>query len=398
MSDYDYAWYAKHSFTPLINVSGTMTGLGASIITQSAIAEATAEAMQHFVSMHEAQARASELIAQLTQAEAGCLTASASAGISLSVAGCMTGLNPGKVEALPAADGMKNEVIVQAGHLCGYGAPIAQAITLAGAEVKSVGQSTSCCDYQISSAISENTVAALYVVSHHVVHYGQCPLSRFVELCHARDIPVIVDAASEYDLTGFLAAGADIVIYSGHKFLGGPTAGIIAGRKDLVKAAYLQNLGIGRGMKIGKESIMGAMAAMQAWLQRDHKAVLQHEYQCLELWQNALADAPGIRASIVPDPTGNPLYRLQVDIDSDTTGWTAAQAVTALAADEPKIIVRDHEIEHGYFQLDPCNLQPGQEKEVSQRLVKTLKSDAPSRHPAADARNGSVNGYLSWLT
>ena len=85
-------------------------------------------------------------------------------------------------------------------------------------------------------------------------------------------MPVIVDAASEYDLRGFVAAGADIAIYSAHKFLGGLTAGIVAGRKDLVRAAYLQNGGIGRGMKVGKEGIVGAIAALEAWAQRDHAA------------------------------------------------------------------------------------------------------------------------------
>lgn len=57
--------------------------------------------------------------------------------------------------------------------------------------------------------------------------------------------------------------GGDLVLYSSHKFLGGPTGGIVAGRKDLVRAAYMQNNGIGRGMKVGKESIVGAIAALK---------------------------------------------------------------------------------------------------------------------------------------
>ena len=60
---------------------------------------------------------------------------------------------------------------------------------------------------------------ALYVVAHHTVQYGMLSLEEFCEICHAKGVPVIVDAASEYDLRGFLARGADIVIYSGHKFL-----------------------------------------------------------------------------------------------------------------------------------------------------------------------------------
>ena len=83
----------------------------------------------------------------------------------------------------------------------------------------------------------------------------------------------------------------------------GPTAGIIAGRKDLVRAAFLQNLGIGRGMKVGKESIVGAIAALEAWEKRDHAAVRAREQGHLDLWIARLKDLPGVTAEIVPDPT-----------------------------------------------------------------------------------------------
>ena len=128
-------------------------------------------------------------------------------------------------------------------------------------------------------------------------------------------VPVIVDAASEYDLEGFLAAGADLAVYSAHKFLGGPTAGIVAGRKDLVRAAYLQNCGIGRGMKVGKESIAGAMAALEAWAQRDHAAVRASSATTSSSGWSAWAGCPGLDVAIVPDPTDNPLDRLEVQVD-----------------------------------------------------------------------------------
>ena len=169
--------------------------------------------------------------------------------------------------------------------------------------------------YQLEGAIGPRTAAAVYVVSHHAVGYGQIPLPEFCRICRAHGVPVIVDAASEYDLKGFLAAGADLVIYSAHKFLGGPTAGIVAGRKDLVRAAYLQNCGIGRGMKVGKESIAGAMAALEAWAQRDHAAVRALERDHLELWLDCLGRLPGLDVAIVPDPTDNPLDRLEVQVD-----------------------------------------------------------------------------------
>ena len=53
----------------------------------------------------------------------------------------------------------------------------------------------------------------------------------------------------------FLKLVADVAIFSAHKFMGSLTAGIIAGKKKYIKNIYLQNLGIGRGMKVGKESI-----------------------------------------------------------------------------------------------------------------------------------------------
>ncbi len=394
-----WSWHDANGCKRLINVSGTMTGLGASIASDEVRRE-TAAVMGDFVSMHELQTLASAAIADLTGAEAGCMTASSSAGITLCVAGCITGMDPGRAEALPKDPGEKNEVVVQLGHLCGYGAPISQAIELAGATVRPIGQSTLAMDYQLESALTGKTAAALYVVSHHVVHYGQIPFPRFAEICRRANVPVIVDAASEYDLTGFIANGADMAIYSGHKFLGGPTSGIIAGTRDLVRAAYLQNIGIGRGMKIGKESIAGAIAALRQWQRRDHQAIRAQERATLDLWAETLAPFPGIDPVIVPDPTGNPLDRLQVNIDAARLGANAATLARALGEQEPAIIVRNHEVELGYFQLDPCNLKPGQAAMVAEALAKVCASAASLEEREADAhaaRNGGVDAYLSWL-
>ena len=393
-----WGWHDRNGYNRLINVSGTMTGLGSSVTAQS-VRDAMCGATRCFVNMHELQARASTTISQLTGAEAGFLTASASAGITLSLAGCMTGLSPARIEDLPASPGEKSEVVIQLGHLCGYGAPIETAVALTGATVRPAGQSTLTMDHQLEGALCERTAAALYVVSHHVVHYGQIPLDRFSDICHSKGVPVIVDAASEYDLRGFLKAGADMAIYSAHKFLGGPTGGIVAGAKSLVHAAYLQNMGIGRGMKIGKESIAGAIAAMEDWLDRDHDAVFLKEQDTLATWRNAISDVPGIHAVIVPDPTGNPLSRLQVNVDPVLAGTTAAAFSRALAQGDPAIVVRSHEVELGYFQLDPCNLLPEQAQIVAETLKTVLRAGHEITEQPGDlarARNGGVDGYLSW--
>ncbi len=395
----DWTWHHENGLTRVINVSGTMTGLGASR-THPEVAKATADAMGRFVRIHELQAKASATIAALTGAEAGCLTASASAAITLAIAGCITGLDPARAEALPRNPGPRSEVIVQAGHLCGYGAPVSTAIELAGATVRSIGQSTLAMDHQLSGAIGPQTAAALYVVSHHVVHYGQIPFARFVEICQAAGVPVIVDAASEYDLHRFILGGADLAIYSAHKFMGGPTAGVIAGKRDLVRAAYLQNIAIGRGMKIGKESIAGAIRAMEIWMGRDHAAARLAERATLDLWQGHLSGIPGMLVRILPDPTGNPLDRLQIDVDPVASGSTAAAIACHLGSLDPAVIVRNNEIELGYFQLDPCNLVPGQ-AEIVGRTVREVLISASTLPQSADdadgARNGGVDAYLNWI-
>jgi D-glucosaminate-6-phosphate ammonia-lyase len=367
---------------PVINVSGTMTSLGASIAVPPAV-EAAASILPQFVEIADLQRRASVVIAQACGAEAGFVTASCSAGITLAVAGAMTGDNLAAIERLPDAADLKREVVVQTGHLVNYGAPVDQAIRLAGAHVVAVGQATEAHGYQLDGVIGPHTAAALYVVSHHTVSYGLIPLETFVEVAHAKGVSVIVDAASEYDLGGFIAGGADLALYSAHKFLGGPTAGIVAGRKPLVRAAYLQNFGIGRGMKVGKESIYGAMAALHAWGRRDHEGVRERERGHLKLWRDGLAGLPGVHASIEADPTGNPLDRLRIDIDARTAGITAWDLVDALAAGDPPVIARDHEAELGYFFLDPCNLHPGQERLVLKALTDALERARKERRPAS---------------
>ncbi len=390
---------ARLGLRPVINVSGTMTSLGASIVVPQAI-ETVASVLGQWTEMSDLQRMASRTIARLTGSEAGCVTASCSAGITLAVAAAMTGSDLAAIERLPDTSGLRNEVVVQAGHLVSYGAPIDQAIRLSGAKVVPVGQATSAYAYQLAGAITENTAAAVYVVSHHVVEYGQTLLANFIATAHAKGVPVIVDAASEYDLTGFLAAGADVVLYSGHKFLGGPTSGIIAGSRALVRAAYLQNLGIGRGMKVGKEGIAGVIAALEAWENRDHAGIRARERKALDLWAKTLQGRPGIAARITPDPTGNPLDRLRIDIDPNIARITAWDLADRLAAGDPPIIVRDHEAEHNYLFLDPCNLHPDEETVVARRIAEELDHAAAAPAPLvssfAERAMRLEAGLLNW--
>ena len=379
---------------PIINVSGTMTALGASIIVPEAIS-AMAEMASQWVEMDDLQRAASAVVARLTGGEAGFITACCASGITMAIAGAMTGTNLLAIERLPDdTEGLKSEVVIQLGHIVNYGAPIDQSVRVAGAKVIPAGTVSVTQDYHVREAINERTAAALYVVAHHTVQYGMLSLEEFCEICHAKGVPVIVDAASEYDLRSFLARGADIVVYSGHKFLSGPTSGIVTGRKDLVRAAYLQNRGVARAMKVGKESIAGTMAALDAWEKRDHAGIRQREEAALNLWKDAVQGIPGINAQIIPDPTNNPLDRLQVFVRSDSR-FTAAGLASALAAGSPPIIVRNHEVERGHFFLDPCNLHLGEAEIVAERLRAVLTAKDRPADAMKVARKDSA-GSLRW--
>lgn len=381
---------------PIINVAGPMTALGASIGDTEA-ARAAMEILPQFVEINDLHRKASHTIARTTGAEAGFVTASASAGITLSIAGAMTGADLAKVEQLPDAAGMKDEVVIQMGHLTGYGAQVDQAIRLAGAKVVPFGNVIDGYRYQLEAKFSERTVAGLYVVSYQTVQIGQIPLNVFADICHAKGVPVIVDAASEENLHFALEAGADIVIYSAHKFLRGLTAGIVAGRKELVRATFLQNRGIGRGMKVGKEALVSTIVVLDSWAKRDHAA--EHEVQDRQIaaWIGRLSGLAGIRTEIVPDPTGNPIRRMRiwVDEESGTTSWHLAAALAAL--DRP-VIVRDPGIEHGYFELDPCHLHPGEGEIVAESLVQTLEAARKANHrPASTAEEHQVMRFEALL-
>jgi L-seryl-tRNA(Ser) seleniumtransferase len=350
-----------YSIPEVINVAGTMTAFGSCSVAPEVI-EAMVEVLPKFVDMLELQREASKVIRLVTGAEAGCVTSCAAAGIAIGVAACMTGSDLAKVEQLPDTTGLKNEVVIQRGHVVWFGASVTQMVRLAGAKVVEIGDTNRAGVYQLEAAINENTAAALYVVSHHTVQYGQIALKEFCRVAHAHGIPVIVDAASESNMRSFIEQGADLVCFSVHKFLRGPTSGIIAGRRDLVEAClYHQYHGIGRAMKVGKEGIVGAMAALLRWLNLDHQNEQRRQQRIIERFMQGLQDLAGLTVTVEPDPTGNPIDRVKVWVDPKITGLTAHILSTELANGHPPIMVRDHHaIDEGYFLLDPSVVEEDQ--------------------------------------
>ena len=387
--------FAEYGLRRIVNLAGIETVHGAAAVPPE-IVVAMAAILPHYVEMNDLQSVACAEIAAATGAEAGFVTNCAAAGLALCVAGVMTGLDPARVEQLPDATGMKSRVVMQKGHEVHYGATVSQMIRLAGAHAIEIGTATSAAHFQLRAALGPDVAAGLFVVSHHTTQHGLIALEDFTSICHAAGVPVIVDAAAEYDWPALLAKGADLIVFSAQKALLGPTAGIVAGPMDLVRACYHQEYGIGRPMKAGKESIVGAIAALRRWRRprQDDAAVVSRLHRA----EAALSGIPGLALRRQNDPTGNPFARLELHVDPAIAGRDAWTLAAELAAGTPKVALRPLHADLGYLLLD---MRPVSDAELDTALdaIRACCARAPALDPrAARTRRGdrAAAQYAAW--
>ena len=362
MSDVMQRW----GLTPVINAAGTMTALGASRAAPG-VRAAVDDILGRFVLMAELHALANRTICAATGAGAGYVTASSSAAITLAAAAAITGDDLAAIEALPGTGGRQHRIAVMMSHMISFGAPIPQAIAASGAEVVPLGTAALCETYHLEAAIRDGIAAAVYVVSHHTVREGELPMDLFIATCRRHGVKVIVDMASEHDLTRAVALGADAVIWSGHKFPGGTTSGIVAGRRAMIRAMVLQNRGLGRLMKAGKEAIVGAVAALELWALRDGAAEMAREAGIVDGWLRALSDVPGVTASRHADWTGNPITRVKLKLAPEA-GIHAWELAARALAGNPAVALRDDLSMHQLIFLDPCNVTADEAAIVADRV------------------------------
>jgi L-seryl-tRNA(Ser) seleniumtransferase len=286
-------------------------------------------------------------------------------------------------------------------HAVHYGAPVHQAIAASGAEPVLLGTAALCETYHLEAAIEAGLAAAVYIVSHHTVREGELPLPLFAGICRERGIPLIVDMASEYDLTSAAALGADAVIWSGHKFLGGPTSGIVAGRAPFVRAMLLQNRGLGRLMKAGKEAIAGAIASLEHWEARNHAAEAAREAALVDAWADALTAEPGLALARHGDWTGNPIVRLEIRVEAGTAGLHAWELAERCLAGTPAVALRDDLSMHGLLYLDPCNVTADEAPVVTDRIRSVLAAARTAgdgrRVSWSDAKRARGRVTIPWL-
>lgn len=362
---------------PIINASGKMTALGASIVSDD-VADALRAGSQDYVDVDELLERSGRVIARATGAEDGCPTTGAAAGIVLSVAAVLTQGRTSLVEAVPSLEGrVPTEVVVQAGHAVHFGASITQMVRIGGGTPVQVGSANLVERAHVEEAIGPDTAALLYVKSHHAVQKGMQSLEVMLEIAHAHGLPLLVDAAAEEDLRRYPATGADLVMYSGAKALGGPTSGLVCGSADLVAAVRAQYRGVGRPMKVGKEAILGLCAALDAY--DDRPDLVDEQRAAMQRLCDKLADVPGISCGIAQDEAGRAIYRARIVVDPDVAGIDAAGLAERLRTGTPAVFTRDHAAATGAIAIDPRPLKDG-DAQIVRRRIAQIVAEAGGSH------------------
>ncbi|MEV6039340.1 hypothetical protein AB0L65_49985 [Nonomuraea sp. NPDC052116] len=361
---------------PVVNASATLTALGGSLMPPSVL-KAMTEGAAHFVDLPELHDHVGERLAALTRNEAACVTSGAAAAITLTVASCVG--EP--AQAFPA----DAEVVMFAGQRNGYD----YAARLTGARIVEAGPSVE----ELRAALVRRPACVLWFAG---AHYAAdaLPIEDVIrvarELASAGPtpagppaVPVIVDAAAQIPPVSSLwrfttELGADAVIFSGGKGLRGPqSSGLVLGKRWIVdgcRAHASPNQQIGRGMKVGKEELLGLYAAVEWTLEQDEEALLAGYEQMVDRWIAGLRDVPGVVAERgYPSEAGQPHGRAVVRVLT-TSGWTRDALVQALWDGDPRIAVGVSGVPDDAIALNPQTIEPGEDLVVLDALVRHLSS------------------------
>jgi len=373
--------YTKLGVEPFINATATLTINGGSRLLPEVIA-AIEQASHFHVNMDELMEKASARLAELLGVEWGIVTAGAAAALTHATAACIVGSDPEKMQQLPDLRGLKNQVIFPKESRNVYD----QATRALGVEVVEVSSAA-----ELEAAIGPRT-AMIQILGQ---HFGKAKfgLEQVAPVAQKAGVPILVDAAADYLIVPnpYLARGASLVAYSGGKILRGPsTAGLLIGRKDLVRAAWANSAphhAIGRAMKVSKEEIVGMVTAVEAFLQRRD---LKAEYAEWERWYGEISAAvtqmAGVTTKVNPPAQGGPFPTLTVSWDEKRIGYTAGEVGRMLATGKPRIMT--HAAGEGSsFVIRPVSLRPGDHLAIAARLALTGRWEVEVRYQTGSARH-----------
>jgi L-seryl-tRNA(Ser) seleniumtransferase len=399
-NDRHMGFYDDLGVRAVINAAGTLTRLGGSRLAPEVLA-AMAEASASFVHIDELQAKAGAVIAQITGAEAGYIATGAAAGLALGAAACVAGMDVAAMDRLPDTTGLRNEVIVQRGHRNSYDHAI-RSVGVRFVEVGYLGYpgAGGTMPWQIEAAITERTAAIACPI---LDTPGCVPLPVVAEIAHRHGLPVIVDAAAELpprsNLRRFIEEGADLVVFSGGKAVGGPQAsGILAGRADLIASVALQHQdmdvrpetwnkrglldndlagiphqGFGRAMKVGREEIAGLIAALRRFVAGSDEDDFHSWSGLLDQIEHDLRDLPGITCERTGPPRSKkPLPLLRITLTDAEPGKAYAVINDLLNGDAP-IAIGESYAEQNILIINPHGLTESEATIVGSKLREQLR-------------------------
>jgi uncharacterized pyridoxal phosphate-dependent enzyme len=356
------AIYTRLGVRPLINAIGTVTLVGGSIMPPE-VTRAMEEASRNFVYLPDLQRQVGIRIAELLGVPAAMVTAGAASAITVGTASCMTRGDAGKLARLPDVTGMKSEVIQQKSHRGEY----YQQILLTGAKIVEIESQE-----ELNNAISDRTAMMFFL--NKADGQGRIRRDEWLRIAKDRGIPAFNDAAADMPppqhLSSYVKDGFDLVAFSGGKGLRGPQcSGLLLGSKDLIEAgrtAISPHQGIGRGMKVGKEEIVGLLAAVEHYLKSDHDAE-RHELDRRASYIINYLSNSRLRATLDVPEIANHVPHVHIDWDGKQT---AAEAARQLLQGTPSIAVGER-AERG-LTVSVWMMRPGEHKIVAKRLAEVL--------------------------
>jgi uncharacterized pyridoxal phosphate-dependent enzyme len=382
--------YTRLGVKPVINGRGTWTYISASLeLPEVKIAQE--QAARHFVNIFELQRAVGKRLAELTGAESGMITSGAAGATASATAACIAGCDPEKIWQLPDTAGLKYEVVMMGGR-----SPFDSAIRLAGGKLV-IAHSPE----ELQKAINTNT-AMIYTTS------PVDQLAKEVAVAKADKVPILMDDAAGIppidNIKLYARMGCDLYTFSGGKGLCGPQcSGILLGRRDLIEAAlYNTNPWEGavcRPMKVGKEEIMGCLAAVETWLKMD-SGVLNREWTGrVQRIAKIVETVPGVKTRIYTPPDENSYPTIVVSWDEHGWALSVAECAKKLLDGTPSIVVltddnpsgvldrvprtpaRSDQRKPSQLQVVSMTLRPGEEIIVGRRIRQLLmaaRRSAPS--------------------
>ena len=378
---------------PVINCMGTFTIIGGSL-ERPAVREAMEAAAHNFVQYDELADGIGQRLADLTGAEWGMVSAGCAAGLKHITAACVTGGNPEKLIRIPDLSGFdKNEVIIPDFSRNAYD----HSIRNIGVKIVSVKTPD-----ELKKAINPHT-AMIYIRSTDTDTFTGQPFSLEVisGIAKPHNVPVLVDAAAE-NLTlppVHLKRGATIVAYSGGKAICGPQcAGLMLGDKSILMSAWQASSphhGPGRDNKVGREEMVGMMAAVEDWVKRDHDADWKKWLGWLDTISKRLSPISGLKLEVIERTLlDNKTPVLKVSWNPQKLHISGFEVAEELGRNKPRIAVWAEDDSEGdsFFNITTGQMQAGEEKIVAERVFEIFSRKRNAKPETMAVAAANLNG------